>query len=173
MLLGSSPLADMLGLPVRNWNQAFVRARQWRRWGTHGCPALGVGSTVEPRKYGWAVPSPRGARRGSVSCRQWLGFWLVLHGLHLILLCAAPEAMQKDENQWVTFSHHVTVHVSVSQKIHQQQQLKQWSISASLENQKTAHILYINNKRRKMKEKRENSHVKIICKHFWLHAPNL
>lgn len=119
-LLGLSPLVDMLGLPERNWNEGFVRARQRRRWGTHGCPALGVGSTVEPRKYGWAVPSPRGARRGSVTCRQRLGFWFVLHGLHLILLCAAPEAMQKDGHRSPKLSDQV-LYQRFPGKIEQQQ----------------------------------------------------
>lgn len=99
MPLGLSPLVDVLGLPVRNWDEGFVRARQRRRWRTHGCPALRVGSAVEPREYGGAVPSPRGARRGSVRRGQRLGLWLVLHGLHLILLCAAPDEMQKHEKR--------------------------------------------------------------------------
>lgn len=49
-----------------------------------------VGGTVEPWRNGWAVPSPRRARGGPVARRQRLRFCLLLHGLHLILLCTPP-----------------------------------------------------------------------------------
>lgn len=151
-------------------------ARQRRRWGTHGCPALGVGSTVEPRKYGWAVPSPRGARWGSVTCRQRLGFCFVLHGLHLILLCAAPEAMQKDGNRSLKLSDQV-LYQRFPGKI-EQQQLKRWSLSVSLENHWRDYSTRPLHHRQETGDGREGwyfekNNVKIICKRFWLHAANL
>lgn len=97
---------EVLGFPVGNRHQGFVWAGQWRWWGTHGGPALWVGCTVEPWRNGWAVPSPRRARGGSVTCRQRLWFWLLLHGLHLILLCTAPDVKdgrQREGECWSSF----------------------------------------------------------------------
>lgn len=90
-----SPLGvEVLRLSVRDRHEGLVWTGQWRRWGAHLGPALRVGGAVKPRGNGWAVPPPRRTRRGSVSCRQRLRFWLLVHGFHLVLLCAAPGETQ-------------------------------------------------------------------------------
>lgn len=100
MYLRVSPLGvEVLRLPVRHRHQGLVRPWQWRRRGAHGSPALWVGGGEEHWRDGRAVPSPRRARGGSVAGRQGLGLRLLLHGLHLVLLGAAPEGQGKGQGQ--------------------------------------------------------------------------
>lgn len=60
-------------------------------WGAHRGPTLRGGGAVQARRAGGAVPAQDGgARGGPVPCCHRLRLWLLLHGLHLILLCTAP-----------------------------------------------------------------------------------
>lgn len=92
-----SPLGvEVLRLPVGNGHPHLVRAWQWWRRRAHGGPALRVGGAVEPLGNRRTVPAPGGPRGRPVARRQGLRLGLLLHGLHLIFLRAAPGETKGD-----------------------------------------------------------------------------
>lgn len=86
----TSPFSrDVLRLSVWNGDQSFVgTAGDW--WGSAGGPALGRAVCTRG-----TVPTPYwGPLPPTIPSSHWLCFSLLLHHLHLVLLCTAPTNTQ-------------------------------------------------------------------------------